>query len=249
MSEQYIKMLMDLGLTYQEAKIYFALCIRGAATVSELSDLAEVPYTKTYDVLSSLESKGLVVSLGGRPIRYKAVHPEIALRTLRENLESEYKRKIEKFDRIAKELKSKLTPIYEKVPVSRAEKLAIFLKGRIPINNMVIEMLSEAEPVYAILTTPTRRRLSRYIREHVEKLNFKILNMEDYEAECNIVSTRDKLLIFLSIPDDEELLAGHDIGILIDNRPISETFYQLLQTFAKEANESRVHSFLTHSRL
>jgi len=226
-------MLMDLGLTYQATQIYVALCIRGAATVSELSDLAGVPYTKAYDVLGSLESKGLVVSLGGRPIKYKAVHPEIALKTLRENLENEYRKKIEKFERVARELRDKLVPIYEKVPVSRAEKLAIFLKGRIPVNNIVSEMLSTPGPVYAILTKPTWKRLSKYLSRRLENPNFRLIEIKEREAECNIVSTRDKILIFLSIPDDEDMLSGHDIGILIDNRSISETFYKLLETTFK----------------
>jgi len=229
MSEQHVRMLMDLGLTYQEAKIYIALCIRGVATVSELSDLAGVPYTKTYDVLSSLESKGLVVSLGGRPIKYKAVHPEIALKTLKENLENEYRKRIERFEKVARELKDKLVPIYEKVPVSRAEKLAIFLKGRIPVSNIVSEMLSAPGPIYAILTKPTWRRLSKYLSRRLKNPDFRLIEIKECEAECNIVSTRDKILIFLSVPDDEDMLSGHDVGILIDNRSISETFYKLLE--------------------
>ena len=233
MSEQYIKMLMDLGLTYQEAKIYFALCIRGAATVSELSDLAEVPYTKTYDILNTLENKGLVVSLGGRPIKYEAVYPEVALKTLKENIENEYRKRLERFEKVSRELKNKLALLYERVPASRAEKLAILLKGRIPVNNIVSEMLSAPESVYIILTKPTEKRLLKYLGRRLKNTDFKLIKTKECEAKCNIVSTRNKTLIFLSIPDDKDLLSGNDIGILIDNKSISETFYKLLETLSK----------------
>ena len=55
--------LEGLGLTKNEAKIYFALIKLQNASVSEIYRACNVPRTNIYDVLESLKSKGLVATI------------------------------------------------------------------------------------------------------------------------------------------------------------------------------------------
>ena len=47
----------------------------GTSTAGELSDIADVPRSRSYDVLESLEKKGFIIVKIGKPIKYLAVPP------------------------------------------------------------------------------------------------------------------------------------------------------------------------------
>ncbi len=62
--------LKDFGLNSYESKIWVALLSRGVSTAGELSDIANVPRSRSYDVLESLEKKGFVIlKLGEKDTR------------------------------------------------------------------------------------------------------------------------------------------------------------------------------------
>ena len=54
------KLRRYFGLNLYEVKIWAALLSRGVSTAGELSDIANVPRSRSYDVLESLEKKGFV---------------------------------------------------------------------------------------------------------------------------------------------------------------------------------------------
>ncbi|MDH5782875.1 MAG: TrmB family transcriptional regulator, partial [Candidatus Bathyarchaeota archaeon] len=54
------KVLRELGLTQYETRAYLALVDKGVLTASQISEYADVPYSKIYEVLASLEKKGWV---------------------------------------------------------------------------------------------------------------------------------------------------------------------------------------------
>src|SRR3989338_3408379 len=68
--QETIKKIKSLGLNTYEAKIWTALLSRGVSTAGELSDIADVPRSRSYDVLESLEKKGFVIMKLGKPIKY-----------------------------------------------------------------------------------------------------------------------------------------------------------------------------------
>ena len=55
------KLRRYFSLNLYEVKIWTALLSRGVSTAGELSDIANVPRSRSYDVLESLEKKGFVV--------------------------------------------------------------------------------------------------------------------------------------------------------------------------------------------
>src|SRR3990170_3513235 len=70
------KLRTYFSLSLYEVKIWTALLSRGVSTAGELSDIANVPRSRAYDVLETLEKKGFILRKLGKPITYVAVPPE-----------------------------------------------------------------------------------------------------------------------------------------------------------------------------
>jgi len=71
--------LKQIGLNLYERKLWVALLSRGTSTAGELSGLAKVPHSRTYDVLESLAEKGFVMIQTTKPLKYVAIPPAEAL--------------------------------------------------------------------------------------------------------------------------------------------------------------------------
>jgi HTH-type transcriptional regulator, sugar sensing transcriptional regulator len=84
-----VEKVKHLGLNSYEAKIWTALLSKGVATSGELSDIANVPRSRSYDVLESLEAKGFVVMKLGKPIKYIAVPPTEVIERLKSKIRQE----------------------------------------------------------------------------------------------------------------------------------------------------------------
>ena len=69
----FLDKLKQFGLNSYQAKLWTALLSRGVATAGELSDISNVPRSRAYDVLESLEKKGFIIMKIGKPIKYIAV--------------------------------------------------------------------------------------------------------------------------------------------------------------------------------
>ena len=75
--EDFLKKLRSaFNLNIYEVKIWTALLSRGISTAGELSEIGDVPRSRAYDVLESLEKKGFIVMKLGKPINYIAVEPQ-----------------------------------------------------------------------------------------------------------------------------------------------------------------------------
>ena len=81
--ERAIVSLRKLGLSDYEARAYAALLAMGRLTPAEVSSAANIPYTKTYEVLRRLEQKGWVVVASRSPLVYAPVKPEEVLSKLK----------------------------------------------------------------------------------------------------------------------------------------------------------------------
>ena len=137
-SERARKALQELGLTEYETRAYLALVERGPMTASELSEIAQVPYSKVYEILGSLEQKGFIMILhGGRPARYAAKSPATALEALRLSVEKRMKEREEI-------ILNELMPIYEKRGEKERPDIWI-LRGETSIVDKVKEVASRSE--------------------------------------------------------------------------------------------------------
>lgn len=86
--EALISDMMRLGLHLNEAKAYKALVTLGESTARRVADLSGVPRSKVYDVLYSLENRGLIRKiLGSDPTRFRAYSPKEAIPLLLEKIQ------------------------------------------------------------------------------------------------------------------------------------------------------------------
>src|SRR4030042_739831 len=91
--KNFLNKIKDFGLNSYESKIWAALLSRGTATAGELSDISNVPRSRSYDVLESLEKKGFIIMKIGKPIKYIAVQPEEIMQRVKKNLSEDAEKK------------------------------------------------------------------------------------------------------------------------------------------------------------
>ncbi len=83
---------VSLGLTYLQAKVYFALLKIGPveADVRKISQISNVARQDIYRILPTLEKQGLVVKVIANPVRYRSILLKHALSKLMEKKTEEY---------------------------------------------------------------------------------------------------------------------------------------------------------------
>lgn len=105
-----VSRLKILGLSSYEAKAYIVLLKLKVATSTEIAKEAHIPQPRVYDVMKSLEDKGLIMVSEGRPRLYRAEDPMIAFTRLLnktiERLRTEYENIVEILEKIYRESKS-----------------------------------------------------------------------------------------------------------------------------------------------
>ncbi|MFT4326705.1 MAG: TrmB family transcriptional regulator [Candidatus Woesearchaeota archaeon] len=156
------KLRRYFGLNLYEVKIWTALLSRGVSTAGELSDIADVPRSRSYDVLESLEKKGFVVMKLGKPIKYLAVDPQEVVERVKKNVHEEAKEKVTRLDDLKNtELVMELKNLHEQgVEITEPHELSGSLRGRHNLYNHLELTMRSAEKSVTIMTTT-----SGFIRE------------------------------------------------------------------------------------
>ena len=93
-----LRKIFDLNL--YEAKVWTALLSRGTSTAGELSNISDVPRSRTYDILESLEKKGFIVMKIGKPIKFIALKPGEVVERVKKNLIVEAQEKSKRLEKL-----------------------------------------------------------------------------------------------------------------------------------------------------
>jgi len=152
---QLLNDLKDLGLNSYESKLWTALLSRGVATAGELSDIAHVPRSRSYDVLESLERKGFIITKLGKPIKYIAVSPEHVIDRLHKDIVAETQIKEESLQKLEQsDVLEELTDLH-KTGIKKVDsfELSGTLKGRKNIYSHLNHLIKNASYSVTILTT------------------------------------------------------------------------------------------------
>lgn len=104
--------LTQLGLTAYESAAYTALLTRSELTSGEVAVRGKIPRQRVYDVLASLEAKGLCASRDGSPRTFAAVEPRRALEALAAQRAAELARERERVEQLAARLTQELGPLF-----------------------------------------------------------------------------------------------------------------------------------------
>jgi len=87
--KEILEILRKFGLSDYESRAYVSLVLMGHSKASDISKNSDVPQSKIYEVLEQLTFKQLVEVLGGRPLEFKPVMPEVALKNMLSSKEME----------------------------------------------------------------------------------------------------------------------------------------------------------------
>lgn len=98
-----LDILNKLGLTEYESKTLDTLFRLKEAKAPVISQNAQVPKTRVYDVLDSLIEKKLIVEIQGRPKKYRLIEPKKTLKQVAENKRKEIEKLEEEIEQIAEE--------------------------------------------------------------------------------------------------------------------------------------------------
>jgi len=254
------KLRRYFGLNLYEVKIWTALLSRGVSTAGELSDIANVPRSRSYDILESLEKKGFVVMKLGKPIKYIAVQPTEVVERVKKNMKQDADERVKRLEDLKKtdviqELNSLHTQGVELVEPS---DLSGSLKGRHNLYNHLELTIRNAEKTVTIMTTSAGllRKIEGMmpVFEQVKKRGVKIriaapLNTKEAEkaakdmtgiaevrhtdSKARFVIVDGKELIFM-VMDDAEVHPTYDIGIWINTPFFAKALEELFELAWKD---------------
>jgi HTH-type transcriptional regulator, sugar sensing transcriptional regulator len=149
------KLRRYFALNLYEVKIWTALLSRGVSTAGELSDIANVPRSRSYDVLESLEKKGFAVTKIGKPIKYIAVPPTEVIERVKKNMKAEADDKVGRLDQLSKsDVITELNTLHTQgIELVEPSDLSGSLKGRHNLYNHLELTIRNAEESVIIMTT------------------------------------------------------------------------------------------------
>jgi sugar-specific transcriptional regulator TrmB len=233
MSSRLEELLVTLGFTKYEAKAYISLLIKGVATVSEIADLSGVPYTRAYDTLVSLENKGFVASLPGKPMKFKAINPEIALKSLLERKTREIHEQLEKLERNVSIALRELKNLYTYEP----EEPVVIVRGKISSLNLIREAINENIGEKGLVVCSNFDKiLGKQFTEEIKSKGVQCIEIKNNEEICVIILSK-KLFIFVPEEIDE-----YSFEIIFNSQRIASFFHKLVSFLKNNSIDHSVNS-------
>lgn len=252
MQKEVINELKNIGLNSYESKLWLALLAKGVASAGELSDMANVPRSRSYDVLESLEKKGFIIMKIGKPIKYIAVEPDHVIDNVRKRIVEDANLQEAILSKIGEgPLIGELKSVY-KSGISEIDPLDLTgsIKGRKNLYYHIERMIKNAERSVMILTTSegiVRKKdaLKNTIRKAKErKVKIKIMadvpdeikpQLEELaklaELRGTIISARfcvvDGKEVVLMPMDDKLTNPAIDVGIWVKSKFFAATFEKM----------------------
>ncbi len=149
------KLRRYFSLNLYEVKIWTALLSRGVSTAGELSDIANVPRSRSYDVLESLEKKGFVIMKLGKPIKYIAVNPKEVIERVKKNMREDADEKVKRLDKLkGTDVLTELNSLHSNgIELIEPSDLSGSLRGRHNLYNHLETTIKNAEKSVILMTT------------------------------------------------------------------------------------------------
>jgi len=252
--KDFLNKIKDFGLNSYEAKLWTALLSRGVSTAGELSDIAGVPRSRSYDVLESLEKKGFIIMKLGKPIKYVAVSPTEVVERVKKRVIVE----AEKHTKIIESLKGskvleELNALHSKgIELVDPVEMTAFIKGRKNINNHFESMVRAANTSILILTSEegVKRKgkiLQQVLGKSKKKVSVRLLSpvtvtdpslkkiaqvkkTSDLQSRFVIVDGKEALLMLVS----DKTHPSFDTGIWINSEFLVKSMETLFDVYWKK---------------
>ncbi|MBI3413414.1 MAG: TrmB family transcriptional regulator [Candidatus Aenigmarchaeota archaeon] len=154
-SQKVLDSLRDIGLNLYERKLFVALLARGTSTAGELAEIANVPRSRSYDVLESLAAKGFLVAQNAKPLRYVAVDPKDALDRASQKMRDDMEITMKKIEQLKNsDVLKEMTDLYNHgVKLVEPSEITGSVRGRHSVFQHVGTMIKGAKSNIQIITT------------------------------------------------------------------------------------------------
>ncbi|MFH1642975.1 MAG: helix-turn-helix domain-containing protein [Nanoarchaeota archaeon] len=242
--KEFLAKLRDFGLNSYESKLWAALLSRGSSTAGELSDIAGVPRSRSYDVLESLEKKGFIIVKSGKPIRYVAVPPEEVIERIKNKIDQKTRNQLKLINELtSSKILNELNTLYSRgIDLVEPTDLTGSIKGRDNIYNHLTTMIKNAKKKVTIVTTfEGFKRKSSVLKSTLldakkrgveikiiapndghELSDIATVKSFDTKARLCVVDSREVMFMLL---DDARVHPSYDAAVWVN----TESFGQVLE--------------------
>jgi len=239
--KDFLMKIKDFGLNSYESKLWTALLSRGVSTAGELSDIANVPRSRSYDVLESLERKGFIIMKVGKPIKYIAVQPEEVIERIKKKIEEDTNHKRKLLDNIKSSgVLGELNTLFTNgVKMIEPNDFSGSLKGRQnSYNHLDMLMKNATENVFLMTTAEGLERKHKNLKKTLKKLSengvkiriaapiqnnskkiteeiskfAELRNIKDANARFCVIDNKD---LWFMVMDDKDIHPSYDFGVWV----------------------------------
>lgn len=248
-----LRKIFDLNL--YEVKVWTALLSRGTSTAGELSSISDVPRSRTYDILESLEKKGFIVMKLGKPIKFIALKPEEVIERVKKNLIVNAKEKSKRLEKLKNnEVLGELQTLFsDGIKYIESSDLSGALKGRQNIYNHLDMLVREAQKTITIVTTADglsrklevllpslekakKRGVEIRVAAPITKENKQVAKDFSKVAEVKSVDSLKARFILIDseqlmfmLLNDKDVHPNYDIGIWLNTQFFAQALEQLFE--------------------
>jgi len=267
LEQKFMSKLKDFGLNSYEIKIWAALLSRGISSAGELSDISNVPRSRTYDVLESLEKKGFIIMKIGKPIKYIAVPPAEVIERVKKDIEKKARTHIDLIDEIKRDkVLEELNLLYTQgIDVVEPTELTGALRNRENIYQNINLMIKSAEHSVVIMTSAKGlARKAEALRKNLEKASKRgveiriaapitgesqkakdtlkniaeVKHVDNIKARFVIVDGKQ---ITFNLIDDAVATPAYDVGIWVNTEFFASALLKMFDNVWQEKTVASLH--------
>ncbi len=204
-----LKGYFDLNI--YETKVWLALLSKGISSAGEIAEISEVPRSRTYDVLESLEKRGFVIQKLGKPVKYIAVKPETVIEKLKNNTAQYAEEKIKTLSNLKDTIEYKELKNLHQTGIDpiKNHELSTSIKGR---SNLYVQMRALMESSEKTI----------YLASSAYELSTKLKMFKDIFAKMKKRQVSIKVIISEDAEEAKKLSKKLDVEVR--SKPINARF-------------------------
>jgi sugar-specific transcriptional regulator TrmB len=227
--KEYLKVssiFLKLGLSDYESRAYIALVALGSGSANLVAEIAQIPRTSSYKVMRSLEQKGFVRKLQGRPRSFSPVEPSELSKRLASQIEESF---------------SKVSALKNLLSERGVPQLVYTIMGKDRVLDKIREMLDKSESVF-VISSPSmslmRTKLGKKFASAISRgVNVTVITSPFVKAPRGVRVIRRRALIATDVVSDGKtaLLAAPDLSACgyTDNEALSKHLEDFLRIMGK----------------
>ena len=255
MKQDLIKQVKEyFDLNIYETKVWVALLSKGIASAGEVAELSEVPRSRTYDVLESLEKRGFAIVKIGKPVKYIAVKPTEVIEKIKSKVLYDAQEKVKTLSDLRKSQEYvELEKIYKDgIDPIKSSDITGAIKGRTNMISRIRELVENAKKEVLICTSildfedksrvliPLLEKASKQgikvklalsgDSEKIKKLSLKHnLKAKIIDSSARVFVADRKEILFMTTPLNSE----DEMGVWLDSTFFTDAFSNVIENVLK----------------